>query len=85
MKIVTNHVVSSNISRIGYHGTALYIGFNSGQSYSYAGVPYQAFLEMLKADSVGSFFHNKIRKVFDYTKLESDPFDSPAKAALTLE
>ncbi|UCV26731.1 KTSC domain-containing protein [Ferribacterium limneticum] len=85
MKISTNHVISSNINRIGYNGTTLYIGFNSGQPYSYVSVPYQLFLEMLKAESVGSFFHNRIRKVFSYTKLDSDPFDEPARAPAVSE
>ena len=81
MKIATTHVQSSNINRIGYNATTLFIGFNSGESYSYAGVPYWVYLDMLSAESVGKFFFSKIKGKFAYTHLAEDPFDASALEA----
>jgi hypothetical protein len=67
-------VKSSNILAICYDETAqaLHVTFKGGGTYSYAGVPKALHAEMLAADSVGSFFHSRIKanKDFKFTKIE---------------
>lgn len=79
MTITATHVESSNINRVGYEGTTLYLGFNSGVCYSYANVPYWTYLNLLKAESIGKYFYANVRGKYTYTQLAADPFDSPAR------
>jgi hypothetical protein len=74
MKVQANHVLSSNIDRIGYSDTTLYVSFKSGGIYSYADVPHDLFLELLAAESIGRFFHARIKGQYAFQKLDTDPF-----------
>jgi hypothetical protein len=69
-------VKSSNILAIGYDEAtqSLHVTFKGGGHYSYSGVQKALHAEMLKADSVGSFFHSKIKanKDFKFTKIETE-------------
>lgn len=56
---------SSNITAFGWEDGDLYIQFKkSGTVYSYSDVPRQTHLDMIAADSVGSFFHAHVKKSF---------------------
>jgi len=47
----------------------LTITFNAnGDVYEYTKVPYSLIIEMLSSDSLGQFFHNKIRDKYDTNK-----------------
>lgn len=78
MKVAS--VTSSNIRTIGHEGSTLYILFNSGTSYIYESVPPLIFDEMVKAESVGQFFHHNIKGKFQHTRLAYDPFAIRAAA-----
>jgi KTSC domain len=48
----------------------LYLKFhNSGRVYAYDGVPAETHAEMLKAESLGRFFGQKIRAKYKHSKL----------------
>jgi hypothetical protein len=66
-------VVSSNIAKVGYDDT-LYLLFNSGVAYKYYAVPKAQYLALVKAESVGSFFHKNIRGAYHHEKLEVHNF-----------
>ena len=66
-------VTSSNIAKAGYSDT-LYLLFNSGVAYKYENVPKAQYLALIKADSVGSYFHKNIRGVYHHEKLEVHQF-----------
>jgi len=66
-------VTSSNIAKAGYSDT-LYLLFNSGVAYRYENVPKAQYLALIKADSVGSYFHKNIRGVYPHEKLEVHQF-----------
>jgi hypothetical protein len=78
--MISQAVVSSNISRIGYQRGTLYIMFNSGVAYAYPGVPFPTYNNMAEAESVGQFFHHHIKNKFTHTKLEHDPFKTSQPA-----
>ncbi|MGK2884392.1 MAG: KTSC domain-containing protein [Rhodococcus sp. (in: high G+C Gram-positive bacteria)] len=62
---------SSNISRFAWDGTNLYIEFKSnGKLYKYPGVSEQVYRDMCHASSVGSFFHQVIKKAHDCQVVE---------------
>ena len=55
-------VVSSNIQAIGHDGAnTLYIRFNSGTTYEYAGAPFSVYENLVDAESVGKAFHRDVR------------------------
>ena len=68
-------VTSSNIAKAGYDDT-LYLLFNSGVAYRYESVPKALYLALIKADSVGSYFHKNIRNSYQCKKLEEHHFES---------
>ena len=68
-------VTSSNIAKAGYDDT-LYLLFNSGVAYRYESVPKALYLALIKADSVGSYFHKNIRNSYQCQKLEEHHFES---------
>ena len=68
-------VTSSNIAKAGYSDT-LYLLFNSGVAYKYENVPKALYQALIKADSVGSFFHKNIRNSYLCHKLEEHNFES---------
>lgn len=62
-------VDSSNLASVGYENRTLYIAFNSGGLYSYAGVPESIYQELLAALSKGKFFHAYIKGVYPYQRI----------------
>ena len=67
-------VKSGNILAIGYDAAAgaLHVTFKGGGHYSYSGVPRSLHDEMLCAESIGGFFHSRIKsnKDFKHAKIE---------------
>jgi hypothetical protein len=57
-------VTSSNIATVAWEDGTLYLTFNKGGHYAYESVPKSTFERMLKAESVGKFFHAEIRDKF---------------------
>lgn len=57
-------VRSSLISAVGHEERTglLKVQFHQGGSYMYGNVPVEKYHEMLKADSMGKFFHQHIKK-----------------------
>ncbi len=56
------NVQSSNIDAVGYQDNRLFIRFHGGAEYAYDKVPREVFQEIVRAESVGSCFHNLIKK-----------------------
>jgi dUTP pyrophosphatase len=72
MKIIPNLVPvdSTNLAAVGHDSkSTLYLRFKKGDVYSYTGVTFKTFLEMLMAESVGKYFHAHI-KALPYEKIE---------------
>lgn len=65
-------VMSANIKALGWHSDELFVHFKDGRLYSYANVPQQVFHEGMGADSVGTWFRQKVRGHFPHTKHEID-------------
>lgn len=76
--IAANHITSTNLNRVGYQGSTLYVAFKSGAVYQYEKVPYILFAALLAAESAGKFFNAKIRNAYAYKLLMLDPFDQAA-------
>ena len=57
-------VVSSQISAVGYNEPRkqLAVRFANGSFYTYDGVDFSVYGEMMAAPSVGSFFHSRIKQ-----------------------
>ena len=62
-------VNSSNLSSVGYENGTLYVSFHGGRLYSYSGVPYSVFQELMSADSHGKYFAANIRNTYPYERL----------------
>ena len=62
-------VISSNISSVGYDPSSetLEIEFTNGSVYEYCGVPYEEYLELMDAGSIGEYFHQHIRNSYPYS------------------
>lgn len=65
---------SSNIVEVGHDPDAhvLEIKFKDGGIYRYAGVDADKHAAMLKADSVGKFFHANVKGTHKHTKVDSE-------------
>lgn len=65
-------VKSSAISAVDYDpkGATLKIAFASGDTWHYTPVPADLHQRMMKAPSIGGFFHQHIRKNFTGTKID---------------
>jgi len=65
-------VESSNIAAVKYveQDELLFVVFTSGAHYSYGSVPKETYMGLMKADSVGSYFHSEIRDKFTAKKIE---------------
>lgn len=72
--MITLPVRSSNIQQISYDPKEqiLTVWFHSGAVYMYSDVPMDLFQEMMKADSIGKFFHSRIRSEFKFQRVD-DP------------
>ena len=64
-------VSSSNLASVGYDegNEILEIEFNHGGIYQYFEVPKEEYEALMGASSLGSYFYNNIRDVYDYNKL----------------
>ena len=62
-------VSSSHLRSIGYEDGILRVSFRNGRSYSYSGVPYNVFKELLNAESKGKYFEKFIKNIYPCTKL----------------
>jgi hypothetical protein len=67
-------VVSSTIKSIGYQQETenikshLTVIFNSGARYTYTGVPLDLWVRLKEAESVGRFFAQEIKPIFEGVK-----------------
>jgi len=61
-------VKSSNIKRVGYEGTSLFVEFANGL-YEYENVPAELYNQLLEADSKGKFVGANVVGKFNYKKL----------------
>ena len=57
-------VLSSALKSVGYRGGVLEIEVASGDVYRYLDVPRKVFLELMRAESKGAFFNERIRDHF---------------------
>ncbi len=62
-------VESSNIVSVGWNNGTLEIEFIKGKLYQYMGVPKEVYTNMLRAESVGKYFHANIRSKYSYIQL----------------
>lgn len=64
-------VQSTEIAIVGYDrgkGT-LEVAFRNGSVYHYEGVPAEIYQEFMAAPSIGTYFGDKIRNTYPYTKI----------------
>jgi hypothetical protein len=68
------YVKSSSISGYQYDSGAqeLLVLFTNGTLYSYSGVPLEVFDELRKAESIGGYFHAKIKANFVSKKVTKE-------------
>jgi len=69
-----NPVTSSNIKSVGYDevGKILEVEFQDGGVYQYKDVEPVVHQELVGAESVGKYFHQKIKKVYEFSRVELD-------------
>lgn len=69
-RVKRREVQSSMIRSVGYDEKAriLEVEFVSGSVYRYHGVPRELFEELLEAPSKGSYFLERIRGAYEYTR-----------------
>lgn len=79
--MLRTHIVSSNIDVVGYHRGKIIVRFHSGGVYEYAKATLKNYLDFVKAESVGQYFHKHIKGKFEFTKLANDPFQHHLKEA----
>ena len=67
-------VISSNIRTVGYdpEASTLEVEFRSGGVYQYNGVEQALFDELMEAPSVGRFFHQRVRGIYQGCKLDPE-------------
>ena len=75
MKVTPTPSQVATSTQVGHQNADLFIAFHSGGTYRYDGVPESFLDEMLAAESVGKFFHARIKGQFPYTKLSDNPFE----------
>ena len=65
-------VVSSNIDAVGFDEATntLTVRFHTGKVYEYSGVAREYFEQMLNSESVGQYFHRRIRSNFECRRKE---------------
>ena len=81
MSIEMQPVGSSNIAEIGYDAARrlLRVRFTNNALYEYQDVPEAYFHNLRTATSVGRYFGNSIKNVYECTKIESGKPKDPAK------
>lgn len=71
MKVPTlTSVQSSNIQSVGFGNHGLFVRFAGGALYHYPDAPKAVHDEMLKAESIGGFFRDKVRGKFNHRKID---------------
>lgn len=67
---MTSAVDSSVLEKVAYDEPrgVLHVTFRAGGIYHYLGVPQQAYVDLLRAESKGTFFNRHIRNVFPCAK-----------------
>lgn len=67
-------VSSSNIVSVGYDDKklTLEVEFSGGGVYTYSGVPKKTYDGLMKAESVGSFFHKNVKTQFAAKKVDPE-------------
>jgi len=67
-------VKSSNIAAVGYDNirNVLRVQFHSGQAYDYHGVPVETYEAMMASRSIGSYYHQNIKKNLQGVKVEQN-------------
>jgi hypothetical protein len=65
-------VESSNLKSIGYRedSALLEVEFHSGAVYQYFQVPEAVYLDLMAAESLGSYFSKNIKGKYSYEKIE---------------
>lgn len=73
MSAILKPVKSSYIDAIGHDPSAnqLQVKFKDGSMFIYDDVPAKVHADMLKSDSIGSFFHTKVKTNFTGKKLDT--------------
>jgi len=66
---------SSNLEAVRYNQDTeiLSIRFKGGNVYEYSEVPLLEYMELLKAESHGKYFHSHIKDKFEFKKLDIPP------------
>lgn len=64
-------VESSNLASVGYDAAKqiLEIEFNHGGIYQYSDVPQEVYNELMRADSLGRYFANKIKNNYEFERM----------------
>ncbi len=64
-------VESSMLREVGYdpERRTLEVEFTSGQVYEYSDVPPEVYAGLLRAESLGQYFHENVRGAFSYRRL----------------
>lgn len=62
-------VSSSDIASVGYEGNTLYVRFHSGGTYAYSGVPTSVYQQLMRASSLGRYFHANIKNRYATSKI----------------
>lgn len=66
-----HNVESSNLEKVAWHPTAgLLVEFKTGAIYLYPTVERDTFVALLESNSKGRFFHQEIRNVHEFTKID---------------
>jgi hypothetical protein len=70
-KMQRRPVNSSNLASVGFDSESetLEVEFNDGSVYQYFGVPVDVYRGLMSAGSHGSYFHQHIRNVYQYTRI----------------
>ena len=65
---------SSNVLEVGHDPdtSTMEVLFKGGSVYQYHGVDVDKHAAMLKADSVGKFFHANVKNAHKFTKVDSE-------------
>ena len=63
-------VESSNVAKVGYKDSVLYIEFNSGALYTYSAVPEKVYNDLMEAESIGKFLNQQIKGTYNYERIK---------------
>lgn len=78
-RVALRRVQSKNLRQVGYDpkDRILVVQFQTGAWWIYRGLEPDAYQEMLKAQSAGSYFSTRIKNFYDAQKLEVEPGREP--------